>query len=185
MADWTAREVPTSAKLVAAMEAAMEPQPAGLDATSSSALVPRRGAPPMEDLPFRLLFSVSEKRVVGEIHVIPNEEEEVDGPGTPRIPAQEMLARPLKDQVWELGYVLEPTLHGRGVMTEAVGCVVAWIKDWMRVGKVGAFYALENPASGGVLAKCGMTFVRSGRDYWPEEKGGGLCDYGYYEMGLL
>ncbi len=61
----------------------------------------------------------------------------------------------------ELGYVLMHDQWGKGIMTEAVKAV---IKELFELGfeKVGACHHTDNPASGKVMRKSGMKFVRSG-----------------------
>lgn len=62
--------------------------------------------------------------------------------------------------VHEIGYVLMYDHWGEGIMTEAVKAVIA---ELFRSGftKVGACHDVDNPASGRVMEKCGMTYVRS------------------------
>ena len=60
----------------------------------------------------------------------------------------------------EIGYVLMYEHWGQGIMTEAVKAV---IDELFRNGfdKIGACHNIDNPASGRVMEKCGMTYVRS------------------------
>ena len=60
----------------------------------------------------------------------------------------------------EIGYVLSHGYWGSGIMTEAVKAV---LDELFRCGfqKVGACHCVDNPASGRVMEKCGMTYVRS------------------------
>ena len=60
--------------------------------------------------------------------------------------------------VHEIGYVLMYDHWGQGIMTEAVKAV---IDELFRCGfeKVGACHAVDNPASGRVMEKCGMKYV--------------------------
>ncbi len=60
----------------------------------------------------------------------------------------------------EIGYVLCYDYWGKGIMTEVVEAV---IKELFRCGfdKVGACHCVDNPASGRVMEKCGMTYVRN------------------------
>ena len=62
--------------------------------------------------------------------------------------------------VSEIGYVLAHDYWGQGIMTETVKAV---IEELFRCGfeKVGACHDVNNPASGKVMEKCGMTYVRS------------------------
>lgn len=60
----------------------------------------------------------------------------------------------------EIGYVLAHDYWGKGIMTEAVKSV---LDELFRCGfeKVGACHNVDNPASGRVMEKCGMTYVRN------------------------
>lgn len=58
----------------------------------------------------------------------------------------------------EMGYVLAYGYWGKGIMTEAVKAV---IEELFSCGfdKIGACHNTDNPASGRVMEKCGMTYV--------------------------
>jgi RimJ/RimL family protein N-acetyltransferase len=60
----------------------------------------------------------------------------------------------------EIGYVLMHDKWGQGIMTEAVKAVV---EELFKNGykKVGACHNIDNPASGRVMEKAGMKYVRS------------------------
>lgn len=60
----------------------------------------------------------------------------------------------------EIGYVLSYDYWGNGIMTEAVKAVLG---ELFRCGfdKVGACHCVDNPASGKVMEKSGMTYVRN------------------------
>ena len=62
--------------------------------------------------------------------------------------------------VHEIGYVLSYDHWGKGIMTEAVKAV---IEELFRSGfdKIGACHCIDNPASGRVMEKCGMTYLRN------------------------
>ena len=65
----------------------------------------------------------------------------------------------------ELGYVISRPLWGKGLMTEAVSAV---IRELFRCGfkRVIARHHTDNPASGRVMEKCGMTFSRFSERVW-------------------
>ena len=44
------------------------------------------------------------------------------------------------------------------VMTEALSAVIAYTFNKLRVNRIEAQYELDNPASGAVMKKCGMTY---------------------------
>lgn len=56
----------------------------------------------------------------------------------------------------ELGYVLAHDHWGRGLMTEAVGAVVALARQHDGVHRIWAYRDVDNPASGRVLEKAGL-----------------------------
>ncbi len=55
----------------------------------------------------------------------------------------------------EIGYVIHPAYQGRGYATEAVGAVIAELRE-MGFRKVTAGFFAENTASRRVMEKCGM-----------------------------
>ncbi len=86
-------------------------------------------------MPFKSLRSVSSQKIQGDINLAPQSYpfSEV------KLTADEVKALPLDEQVWDIGYVLDPALHGKGVMSEMVGCILeGWVKPWMRIGIVAA-----------------------------------------------
>lgn len=80
----------------------------------------------------------------------------------------------------EIGYVLTYSYWGQGIMTEAVKAVIA---ELFRNGfeKIGACHKVDNPASGRVMEKCGMTYVRN---YTAQKKFGSdeQCEVKFYEI---
>lgn len=57
----------------------------------------------------------------------------------------------------ELGYSLARWLWNSGYMTEALSRVIDYTFDAMDVNRIEAQHELDNPASGRVMEKCGMT----------------------------
>ena len=58
----------------------------------------------------------------------------------------------------EIGYELHPNHWGRGLMTEAVGAVVACGHEHFRLNRIEAWTLPGNGASDRVLEKCGFRF---------------------------
>lgn len=58
----------------------------------------------------------------------------------------------------ELAYELGPDWWGRGLMTEAVREAIRFFLRDVGLNRVHANHAHENPASGRVMQKCGMTY---------------------------
>ncbi|MEE1153750.1 MAG: GNAT family N-acetyltransferase [Acutalibacteraceae bacterium] len=80
----------------------------------------------------------------------------------------------------EIGYVLAYDYWGKGIVTEAVKAV---IEELFNCGfeKISACHAIDNPASGKVMEKCGMTYVRNRmalKKFGSDE----LCEVKYYEI---
>lgn len=69
-----------------------------------------------------------------------------------------MVALRVDDFKADLGYVLARSHWGRGLMTEAVGAVVAWALAQEQIRRVWAVCDVENAASARVLEKCGLQF---------------------------
>lgn len=57
----------------------------------------------------------------------------------------------------EVGYWLDPAVHGEGVMTEAARLVVGYAFEDLRMHRVRGRALASNDASLGVLRNCGMT----------------------------
>jgi len=57
----------------------------------------------------------------------------------------------------EVGYWLDPEVHGQGIMTEAARLVVGYAFEELRMHRVRGRALASNDASLGVLRNCGMT----------------------------
>ncbi len=80
----------------------------------------------------------------------------------------------------EIGYVLSHDYWGKGIMTEAV---LAVLRELFANGfeRIEACHAVENPASGRVMQKCGMSYVRNAyaqRKFGSDEQ----CEVRYYQI---
>ena len=58
----------------------------------------------------------------------------------------------------EVGYSLARNCWGQGIMTEALGAVLDYAFDVLRLNRVEAIHETDNPASGAVMRKCGMKY---------------------------
>ena len=56
----------------------------------------------------------------------------------------------------EIGYSLSRELWGKGLMTEALDAVIAETFRVLQLHRIEAMHFTDNPASGRVMAKCGM-----------------------------
>ena len=85
-----------------------------------------------------------------------------------------------KDSSCEIGYVLGKDYWGRGMMTEALKAVLDFCFTQAGFQKVRARYASLNPASGRVMEKAGMSYLKTiangveRKDY--------VADLIYYQM---
>jgi RimJ/RimL family protein N-acetyltransferase len=61
---------------------------------------------------------------------------------------------------FEIGYWLAPASWGKGIMTEAAGALIQWLRDRGERGFVSGYLA-DNPASGRVLEK--LQFMKADR----------------------
>ena len=80
----------------------------------------------------------------------------------------------------ELGYVISYDYWNKGIMTEAVKAV---IDEIFRNGaeRITARHAMDNPASGKVMEKCGMRYIKNDmtqRKFGSDE----LCEVKCYEI---
>lgn len=83
------------------------------------------------------------------------------------------------------GYVLEPSLHGQGVMSEVISCMIeGWVKPFMHIGEIVAWVASDNEGSKRVVKKHGFQLVHEEWSQWPEHKGGGKKHAGYHVLKL-
>lgn len=57
-----------------------------------------------------------------------------------------------------IGYVLGESYWGKGYMTEALDAVLNYLFEYTDVNRIVASHDIDNPASGKVMQKSGMTF---------------------------
>jgi len=58
----------------------------------------------------------------------------------------------------EFGYVLARDAWGKGYMSEALTCLVDWTLAQPTIFRAAAFHDVDNPASGRVMEKAGMSY---------------------------
>lgn len=61
-------------------------------------------------------------------------------------------------EVPEIGYCMGRRWWHQGIMTEALGAVIDFLFNQVGVQRIVARHDVNNPHSGGVMRKCGMTF---------------------------
>lgn len=81
-----------------------------------------------------------------------------------------------KTNEFELGYILAPSISGRGFATEAVSAFIDTIFNLTKGRVILANTRTINPASRRVLEKCGFTYIDSGLDFLPARGGLHPCD---------
>lgn len=64
--------------------------------------------------------------------------------------------------IWEFGYCLRRDCWGYGYCTEATKAMIRYAFEQCGARKFMAQHAVENPASGRVIEKCGLTFSEYG-----------------------
>lgn len=64
----------------------------------------------------------------------------------------------------ELGYCMGPTYWNRGLMTEAVRAVIEFFFREVEVHRICISHATQNPASGRVAQKCGLSYEGTQRE---------------------
>jgi hypothetical protein len=104
--------------------------------TSASGVVELPGTPPgILGMPFKSLRTTS-GQIIGDAHLGPHTYALSD---RETLTPEQVMALERGQQVWDFGYVLHPDWHGKGVMSELVGCILhGWIIPYMGIGTVGA-----------------------------------------------
>lgn len=80
----------------------------------------------------------------------------------------------------EIGYVIGRNYWGRGIMPEAFSKVIEFLFEEAEFGKIAALHDVNNPNSGKVMKKCGLTLEgvlrRNGKN------NSGICDTAVYSI---
>ncbi len=80
----------------------------------------------------------------------------------------------------EIGYCIGRPWWGRGIMTEALRAVIAYFFDEVGANRVTARHDPNNPASGAVMRKSGMTYEGTHRQ--SDRNNQGICDAAVYAI---
>ena len=80
----------------------------------------------------------------------------------------------------EIGYALSRKCWGKGIMTEALIAVIDYLLEEAGCNRVAARHDVNNPASGKVMLKAGMTYEGTLRQYGKNNQG--ICDMAYYSI---
>lgn len=81
----------------------------------------------------------------------------------------------------EIGYCIGSSKWGKGYMSEALNTVINYLIKEADFNRVMARYSMQNPASGRVMEKCGMTFEGVMREA-DLDKNGNFIDMGQYAI---
>ena len=80
----------------------------------------------------------------------------------------------------EIGYCMGKAWWHQGIMSEALSAVMDYLFDRVGMNRIQAKHAVDNPNSGGVMKKCGMTCEGTLRQYgWCNQ---GIVDLKIYAM---
>ena len=80
----------------------------------------------------------------------------------------------------EIGYALSRKCWGKGIMTEALIAVSRYLLEEAGCNRVCARHDVNNPASGKVMQKVGMTYEGTLRQIGKNNQG--ICDMAYYSI---
>ena len=81
----------------------------------------------------------------------------------------------------EIGYVLSKKYWNRGIMTEALMAVIKYLFNEVNFNRIQLRHAIDNPASGKVMIKCGMKYEGVLRQYGIKNTGE-FCDTVIYSI---
>ena len=83
-----------------------------------------------------------------------------------------------KVESMEIGYCIGKAWWHKGIMTEALKAVMAYLFEEVGANRISAVHDPNNPHSGGVMRKCGMTYEGTTRcSGWNNQ---GICDESIY-----
>lgn len=81
----------------------------------------------------------------------------------------------------EIGYVISKKYWNKGIMTEALKAVIAYLLSKVGFNRIQLRHMTDNPASGRVMQKCGMKFEGILRQYGVKNIGE-RCDTAIYSI---
>ena len=80
----------------------------------------------------------------------------------------------------EIGYCIGKKFWGQGITSEALGALVKFFFEEVKVNRVESRHDLKNPASGKVMQKCGL--VKEGTRRQSDINNTGICDEVLYGL---
>ena len=66
-----------------------------------------------------------------------------------------------EEQAWELGYNIMHKYWNQGYTTEAAKDILSFAVNELKQNEYIAWHAVENPASGAVMTKCGFVYEKN------------------------
>ena len=79
-----------------------------------------------------------------------------------------------------VGYCLGRAWWHQGIMSEALGAVIAFLFDQVGANRIESMHDPRNPHSGGVMKKCGMQYEGTSRQ--SDLNNQGICDACHYAI---
>ena len=79
-----------------------------------------------------------------------------------------------------IGYCIGKKWWHRGIMTEALNTVIRYLFDEVGFTRIESMHDPNNPHSGAVMRKCGMTY--EGTHRMSDRNNQGICDASYYAI---
>lgn len=79
-----------------------------------------------------------------------------------------------------IGYYIGKKRWHRGIMTEALNTVIRYLFDEVGFTRIESMHDPNNPHSGAVMRKCGMTY--EGTHRMSDRNNQGICDASYYAI---
>lgn len=79
-----------------------------------------------------------------------------------------------------IGYCIGKTWWHRGIMTEALNTVICYLFEEVGFTRIESMHDPNNPHSGAVMRKCGMTY--EGTHRMSDRNNQGICDASYYAI---
>lgn len=80
----------------------------------------------------------------------------------------------------EIGYCIGKPWWHKGITSEALAAVIAYLFDEVGMQRISARHDPRNPHSGGVMKKCGMTYEGTHRR--ADRNNQGICDASVYAI---
>ena len=88
-----------------------------------------------------------------------------------------------EDGAWDFGYNFRRDCWGQGYATEAALAMLAFARAQRGASVFAAYHAVDNPASGRVMEKCGLTFHHYGE--YSKADGSETFQAKFYRLELL